>query len=634
MKSARLLALAFIIFSSSNILSQELEDLAGHFSPETLSADSICGDGDDDGSISIGDLTYLRNYLFSNYPHPANGSTMNVNGCNGENIADIIYYTNWFFYEGPEGSSDCQSNNICPSVNSGEMSLNHVFGQKTYNTIYTGMEIRFYIRMTNNTGSEILGLTNGFRIYSPDGASWINTEIDTTGAITSGILGQQYLNSYSADGMVADTVGFGAFSILGTGIPDGFDDVILSISIGPFDVTNIGKTICIDTAYYAPSNTWIWSSTGYDDYAPNWDGPHCFGIGVAPDMDNDGIIDELDNCILEANNDQSDLDGDGDGDVCDLCPLIPFEDQDDIDGDGVGDDCDNCLSVSNPNQVDFDGDGIGNVCDNCMLIDNPDQNDIDGDDKGDSCDNCLEMSNSEQSDIDGDGIGDVCDNCVLVSNQDQIDSNEDGIGDACISSVITTDGINEQVSLANGLVELIFSEVVYEGVTNLIMTKSGPSESGFNILVKDVPQYFELVTTAIYEDSIEVCIDYSLLVSPSISESQLMLMHYTGGIWEEVTTSIDEVADKICGTVFSLSPFVVVIPITCCDLAGDFDGSGSVDIADLTATVNFMFNGGIAPDCENDADVNISCAVDIADMTARVNYMFKGGPGLVCGCVP
>jgi len=77
----------------------------------------------------------------------------------------------------------------------------------------------------------------------------------------------------------------------------------------------------------------------------------------------------------------------------------------------------------------------------------------------------------------------------------------------------------------------------------------------------------------------------------------------------------------------------LLIVVGCCDLAGDFDGNGSVDIADLTASVAFMFTGGPAATCANDADVDASCAIDIADITYRVKFMFKGGPNLICGCV-
>ena len=58
------------------------------------------------------------------------------------------------------------------------------------------------------------------------------------------------------------------------------------------------------------------------------------------DLDNDGLLDDFDNCIYAANVDQQDADGDQTGDVCDNCPDVFNAGQSDADGDGVGDACD------------------------------------------------------------------------------------------------------------------------------------------------------------------------------------------------------------------------------------------------------------------------------------------------------
>jgi len=89
-------------------------------------------------------------------------------------------------------------------------------------------------------------------------------------------------------------------------------------------------------------------------------------VGVIdPDIDGDGIENDLDNCPNDSNPTQTDTDMDGLGDVCDLFPNDP---NNDIDGDGISGDIDNCPNVSNVNLNDLDSDGTGNACDAETII--------------------------------------------------------------------------------------------------------------------------------------------------------------------------------------------------------------------------------------------------------------------------
>ena len=167
------------------------------------------------------------------------------------------------------------------------------------------------------------------------------------------------------------------------------------------------------------------------------------------DDDNDVVLDDIDNCRLVVNPDQTDTDQDGIGDVCDL----------DVDGDTVADAADNCPNVSNPDQLDTDGDGVGDACDNCPSDINPDQADTDGDGAGDACDPDDDddgvLDNGDGSGFPGDapctgGQTAGCDdNCPLAWNPDQTDSDSDGTGDACVSGPSGTFNPEADISLSS-----------------------------------------------------------------------------------------------------------------------------------------------------------------------------------------
>lgn len=71
---------------------------------------------------------------------------------------------------------------------------------------------------------------------------------------------------------------------------------------------------------------------------------------------------------------------------------------------------------------------------------------------------------------------------------------------------------------------------------------------------------------------------------------------------------------------------------TCCipPMRGDinYDGAELLDISDLLYLIDFMFTGGPAAVCHEEADVNGDGAelLDISDLIYLVDYMFRSGP--------
>lgn len=135
-------------------------------------------------------------------------------------------------------------------------------------------------------------------------------------------------------------------------------------------------------------------------------------VAVIPDTDQDGILDDEDNCISIPNADQANADADGFGDACDPCDNDP---DNDIDQDGFCADEEDCP---------LDGDKTASGECGCGV---PDA-DSDGDGAADCNDPCP---NDADDDRDEDGVCGDSDNCPDVANPDQADSDGDGQGDAC-----------------------------------------------------------------------------------------------------------------------------------------------------------------------------------------------------------
>jgi hypothetical protein len=73
---------------------------------------------------------------------------------------------------------------------------------------------------------------------------------------------------------------------------------------------------------------------------------------------------------------------------------------------------------------------------------------------------------------------------------------------------------------------------------------------------------------------------------------------------------------------------IVICPVVCDCKPGDANGSGIINIQDITHLINYLYKGGPNPTpyklCSGDP--NGSCIVNIQDITYLINFLYKGGP--------
>ena len=78
-------------------------------------------------------------------------------------------------------------------------------------------------------------------------------------------------------------------------------------------------------------------------------------------------------------------------------------------------------------------------------------------------------------------------------------------------------------------------------------------------------------------------------------------------------------------------------PVSCCEVRGDFDHNGRVDVSDIAAWALWAFNDGSPPTCVHIPEFHPECdmdndgRVDVADLVAWVEWSFSGGePPVPC----
>jgi len=72
-------------------------------------------------------------------------------------------------------------------------------------------------------------------------------------------------------------------------------------------------------------------------------------------------------------------------------------------------------------------------------------------------------------------------------------------------------------------------------------------------------------------------------------------------------------------------------PATCCNVAGDANNDGKVNVGDAVYIITYVFRGGPAPICAEEGDANGDKKINVGDAVYIITYVFRGGPAPVCG---
>jgi len=144
-------------------------------------------------------------------------------------------------------------------------------------------------------------------------------------------------------------------------------------------------------------------------------------------------------------------------------------------------------------------------------------------------------------------------------------------------------------------VTVTFSDVTRAGITFATTSSIGPATPAGFALGKP-PVYFDITTTAGYTPPIKVCINYGGMIFKK--PAALRLFHFEGGVWADLTVSLDLTQTTVCAVANSLSPFAVFEPANQSPVANA--GPDQVREATSPSGATATLNGSTSSDPDGD----------------------------------
>ncbi|MEW5994064.1 MAG: hypothetical protein AB1744_06675, partial [Candidatus Zixiibacteriota bacterium] len=127
--------------------------------------------------------------------------------------------------------------------------LDTVYNIRPDGKLPAGPDLKFMMRWIYSAGNNIMGFTNGFRVYSPDGATWQPIILDTVALNWMSMFELGVFFFYnSVNGSGADTAGVGGAALF-TGLAPPFDSQTWWIETKVFEA-DTGKHLCVDSSFF------------------------------------------------------------------------------------------------------------------------------------------------------------------------------------------------------------------------------------------------------------------------------------------------------------------------------------------------------------------------------------------------
>jgi hypothetical protein len=182
-------------------------------------------------------------------------------------------------------------------------SVTGLFGGGAPDTLAAGSVVTWTLNLSNGTGFKVTASNNGFRVYSPDGATWnpIDTgDMQEAGGALTAAYGARNSNWFpyaaptnAGSGALGDTAGIGGFDTRNpaVGFANGFNAPFLTISAGALPQADSNLHICITESGYQVNDVWLWALDNGGSDTPIWGppgspygGPVCYTIFHVPNQ--------------------------------------------------------------------------------------------------------------------------------------------------------------------------------------------------------------------------------------------------------------------------------------------------------------------------------------------------------------